>query len=154
MIFLVWILLIGAHIIDAYSDAYQDRLKKRTHLGEIISVILFISSGLLFDPIIMKSSIALIYKILIIIGAFSLSRLGVFNLAYNKFRKLDYGYIGSTSLVDKYIDKISNYAKEFSKKNWKSFNFLKNFISGLLNFVPIVIYGISFFFSLILLLLV
>lgn len=96
--------------LDAYSDAYIDRYKKRNHFTEVVQI-----AATLFVPIIAmiistRISNQIIYHI---VGGYVLLRIAIFNIIYNNFKGNKVDYLGSSDQIwDKplswILSKISN----------------------------------------------
>ncbi len=108
------IIAILAVLFDAYGDAKSDMEDKRIHWAEIAPMALLFASMILiyFNVNFYSLSLNLIIFYIII-------RTGFFAIFYNKFRgDLPIGYIGKTSLYDKFLNFIF-------EKSIKGINFIR-----------------------------
>lgn len=96
------IIAILAVVFDAYGDAKSDKINKRIHWAEIIPI------GLLIISICLIYFIQNFYLLsLNLIMFYAIIRIGFFAILYNKFRgDLPIGYIGKTSIYDKFLNFI------------------------------------------------
>lgn len=96
---LIVLTIIGTIVLDALSDAYIDKERRRNHFLELSTVLLFLCLIMLAQV----SGLAWY----VIITSYILLRIGLFNLVYNYYRKLDLFYRGTTDkFYDKFMKKI------------------------------------------------
>lgn len=104
-----WLLALIGIILDAYSDAYIDKNKKRNHFTEALSIAFYFTSALFFGMFISyinaQTTLIGMFVVFLIID---LLRLGIFNLSYNKFIGSKLSHVGNTSQIDIWLDKLPN----------------------------------------------
>lgn len=109
------IIAILAVVLDAYGDAESDKTKDRIHWAEIVPIgLLLISITLIYffqNFYLLSLNLVIFYSII---------RIGFFAVLYNKFREdLPIGYIGKTSIYDKFLNFIFN-------ESIKGINYIRN----------------------------
>ena len=96
MILLYFILII---LLDAVGDGLNDsRRKTAGHLLQALSLL-----GLLISPFIIREDIRWAWYII----DYAFLRIALFDMIYNLTRGLPIGYIGTTSIWDKFMQWIS-----------------------------------------------
>lgn len=109
MITAAWILALIGILLDAYSDAILDKNKKRNHLTEVLSVSSYFASALLFGMFVGFTTIGqTLIGLLVVLFIIASLRLGTFNIAYNHFMGVTQSHLGTTSEIDKLLDKLPN----------------------------------------------
>lgn len=148
------IIAILAVFTDAYGDAINDKTNKRVHWAEIAPI------GLLISSIILIYLFPNFYSLsLNLIIFYCLIRFGFFSIIYNKVRgDLPIGYIGKTSIYDKFLNWIfseiisginiirNKFNKELIDSNSTKIQYVKDCISVTFSMISL-FFGIIILFA-------
>lgn len=100
-----WIAMLVSILSGGYADAKNDLLGNRFHVIEVLELIAIVVGFVL--PLMFID--ATVEVLLLLVAEYTLLRIGLFNLTYNRARGLDYKYVGNTDGVfDKFINKLPN----------------------------------------------
>jgi len=108
-ILLAWLILASGIVLDAYSDSYLDKNKKRNHSAKAICTAFYFISGMLFGMFISYTTfLTTLFGAGIVFSIVILLRLGIFNISYNFFIGQPTEHVGTTSEIDEILDKLPN----------------------------------------------